>query len=426
MQSGDRQNAGRDEKPVRFSPLSMVARALGARHESDAFTATLQPVPDPDFDIPPVGVAPPQPPPMELPAPVVGEGFVALMNAMLAPEGDFVLEPEDESCDLAALTAEVREVFEAQARAAGQVLVFEFAPTAEGEYRGDVQRLRQALLNLVSGALKAAEGGALSVQISRRDEALTFDVRSPEAAVAMARLVARQARPSARTPGQGLGQALACATALGGVVRVTAGVGVEMSVPFARVGGEASVPEPVRAASNPPPVARAPEPPPVVAPGVAPEPVVSAPAYSRSQALDGLRVLVAESAGHQRQVLGAVLAGLGVDAVIVGDAQEAVSAWRQERFDLLLIDVDGEEIAGRGLIRSIRAAETTARWPHMPILVLASDTREIGRDEAFAEMIDGVLPRPVTAGSLEAAFGAMMDDAPAAAAPVGFSRSAAF
>jgi CheY-like chemotaxis protein len=133
---------------------------------------------------------------------------------------------------------------------------------------------------------------------------------------------------------------------------------------------------------------------------------------------------VAEAHPAQQQQLSAALGGLAVEAVVVAEGQEVVDAWRQERWDMLLIDIDDPTLGGRALIRSIRGAEASARWRPTPILALADARGPDDIDEAFAEMIDGVVVKPVSVAALAEALQAALDVVPAATAPVTFARAA--
>jgi len=368
----DAQNKADAAAPrARFSPLKMVARALGAR------AAAI-----PAAEIP--AAAAPIARSVEAPEPAA-EGFLALVNAMLADNDDGpVLAPEDGDIDLVALMAEAHAVFGHAARTRGVALALAVSPAAEGAWRGDALRLRQMLLNLVAGALAVAGDDVVALTADAVDATLTLRLDGPEAAAALHRAERSTAR---RAPP--LAMACQVALALGGAVSVTAGEGARITIPLQRVTGVVPVPR-----------------------------IEAAPAFEPVAAFEpGLRVLVAEANPAHQQVLRALFAGQGVEAVVVGDGQDVVAAWRQERWDALLIDIEGEAIGGRNLVRAVRAAEEVLGWPRTPILALAAQARAL--DEAFAAQTDGLVAKPLQAAALSHALATALSaerDAAAAAA----------
>lgn len=359
-------------QPARFSPLKMVARALGAWHAAPASAP-----PAPHLAATPVAQRPAVE--VEAPAAVSGESFLAIVNAMLAADDETDLETDETDFDLVALVGEVHDAFAATAEGQGVNLALTVEPGAPGVYRGDFLRLRQALMNLISGALKATTEDMLVFTAAWRDGALRLEVAGADAAAAMVRVLTDAAPPGPRRPAaQRLALVRTAAMALGGDVYATPGQGVEILIPLRRL-----------ADAGPAPTTE--------------EPVPS-PARALPMFAPGLRVLVAEENTAHQQVLSTLLAGMGLEAVVVRDGQAVVAAWREERWDALLIDIEGEAICGRSVARSIRAAETVARWPRMPMLALAAHVKARDLDDSFAGVIDGLVAKPIHADGLHQAI----------------------
>lgn len=386
-----------DGPTARFSPLKMVARALAGRPEIGVAT-----------EVAPATVAEPAPP-------VSGDAFLSIVNAMLDDGA-----PADEAeVGVIDLFDEAQAVFAADAEAKGVALAFAVSPSIPALH-GDAPRVRQALMNLVSGSLKATRDDTLTVTADWDGAALALHISGVGPATLMARVVADDAPQGARRQAAArFAQARAAVRALGGAVRVSPGEEITVTLPLRAVAGAAApVARPAPAAT--PAFKPLATPAPIVEPKVTAEP-------ARPDFRQGLRVLVAEAAPAHQQMLTALLAGMGLDAVVVGDSQEALTAWRQEGWDTLLIDIESDAIAGRGLARSIRAAETAARWPRMPILALATRTTLRDLDEDFADALDGLVSKPTHAAALEAALGKALNAEPAApaalaVASVGFRR----
>lgn len=73
--------------------------------------------------------------------------------------------------------------------------------------------------------------------------------------------------------------------------------------------------------------------------------------------LHGLRVLAADDNRTNRMILGAMMGQLGIAAVLVADGTEALQAYEQENFDLVILDISMPEIDGVAVLREIRTRE---------------------------------------------------------------------
>lgn len=376
----DQDDAGADGQRARFQPLKMVARALSAWHGAAGPQLSEEP---PASEL--VSVAPPIMPTPDVGSgePVAmasGESLLAIVNALLAPDDEMRLEPDATDFDLVTLVREALDAFGPDAEARGMTLALAVAPDAPGIYQGDVLRLRHMLLNLVSGALKTTTEDTLVFTVSWEAGALTLHVAGAEVSEVMGRVLADKPRPGPRRQAaQRLALSRAAALSLGGAVRAIPADGVEMTIPLRRLAD--------------------------AWPAALREERALAPASPTPLFAPGLRVLVAEENPAHQQMLTTLLAGMGVQAVVVSDGQDMVSAWRQESWDALIIDVEGEAICGPSVARSIRAAEAVARWPRTPMLALAANLKARDLDEDFAEVIDGLVAKPIHAARLHEALG---------------------
>lgn len=316
------------------------------------------------------------------------DSFLAIVNAMLDGDDDGALTSEHATFDLTALIGEAHDAFAPAAAARGVILALAVGPDAAGVYGGDVLRVRQAVLNLVSGALKATAGDLIELIVERTDTGLTFHLAADGAAVAMTRVLATPARSGGRRGAAArMARAHASTVALGGAVHVSPDGAVEMTLPLRRIESAPALTQAAAAQIDPP------------TPRFAP----------------GLRVLVAEASAPHQQMLATLLGGMGLEAVVVGDGQAVVQAWREERWDVLLIDIEDETMCGRRIAASIRAAEAKARWPRMPMLALAAHLRATDLDEDLAAVIDDLVPKPIHAPTLRQAISAVLDAEPVTA-----------
>jgi CheY-like chemotaxis protein len=120
-----------------------------------------------------------------------------------------------------------------------------------------------------------------------------------------------------------------------------------------------------------------------------------------------LRVLVAEDTPASQMVIRLMLEGLGHSVRLVGDGGQAVRAFREERFDLVFLDVQMPVMNGYEAARAIRAsieesrkarpAERTARLVGLSAFAQTADRRA-----ALDAGMDDYLSKPIRAPDLSA------------------------
>jgi two-component system, OmpR family, response regulator len=98
------------------------------------------------------------------------------------------------------------------------------------------------------------------------------------------------------------------------------------------------------------------------------------------------RILVADTDKSVRDLVRLRLTAWGHDVVSFADGQSALHAWREERFDLTLLDVDLPRVSGLDVLRAIRAHESAR--PSTVVLMCDQDRKgqaalayELGADE---------------------------------------------
>lgn len=112
-------------------------------------------------------------------------------------------------------------------------------------------------------------------------------------------------------------------------------------------------------------------------------------------AWEGLRILLAEDTPTNQEVAKAMLRGLGCTVDIVNNGREAVDAWAENDYDLILMDCQMPEMDGFAATRIIRDADNNAgRKRYIPIIAV---TASVLADERAACMecgMDDVLGKP--------------------------------
>lgn len=262
---------------------------------------------------------------------------------------------------------------------------------------GDGGRLRQILNNLLANAVKFTSKGVvlLRVEINEKLEAVTalFEVVDSGPgidAATQARLfqpfVQADASTTRRFGGTGLGLAIAKALALlmGGELTLESAPGRGATFRL-RIGFE-----------------RAPA-------GFA-EIAAKAPVSLTRK----IRALAADDNLTNRLVLKTFLDQGGVEGVYVDSGAAAVEAFKTERFDIVLMDIQMPEMDGVEATRRIRAHEAANGVKRTPVIALTANVMRHQVDDYLAGGLDGAVAKPLRAADLFEAIRRATADADAA------------
>lgn len=120
-----------------------------------------------------------------------------------------------------------------------------------------------------------------------------------------------------------------------------------------------------------------------------------------------LRVLAADDNATNRRVIELMLGAAGAEVVSVENGRDAVTAWRESAFDLVLMDLRMPVMDGLSAIREIRAAEATGQ-PRAPIIVISANTSPEDLAASTNAGADGHLGKPIRAEALFATISGVM------------------
>lgn len=115
-----------------------------------------------------------------------------------------------------------------------------------------------------------------------------------------------------------------------------------------------------------------------------------------------LRVLVAEDVAINRQVISNMLKRMEIIPSFAEDGHVAVEMWREQRPNVILMDVQMPNMDGREATRRIRAesGDLTSPW----IIALTGGVMEEDKQEAFKVGMNDFLSKPINQANLAAAL----------------------
>ncbi len=132
-----------------------------------------------------------------------------------------------------------------------------------------------------------------------------------------------------------------------------------------------------------------------------------APAVSRHEpgasAGRALHILLAEDNPVNQKVAAALLGKEGHSVVVMPTGRDALDAFRRERFDLILMDVQMPAMNGYEATKAIRAAEQRTGG-HIPIVALTAHAMKGDREICLEAGMDDYIGKPINRAELIAAL----------------------
>ena len=296
------------------------------------------------------------------------------------------MQLSDEPFDLARAVQEAGQLYEAGAREKGLGFTIDVAADVRTWVLGDVVRLKQILTNLVSNAVKFTETGFVTLRAETgplRDGQRTVRFTVEDTGIGFdpdtrARLFTRfeQADGGIARKFGGTGLGLAICRQLAGMM------GGELDCESELGGGSAFILTlPMRETE-----------------AVAPAAIETAPAEAASGRR--LRVLLADDHPTNRKVVELILAVANVDLVSVEDGAQAVSAFREGEFDLVLMDMQMPVMDGLAATREIRLQEAADGRARARVVMLTANALPEHVAAGQAAGADGHVAKPFNTSEL--------------------------
>jgi PAS domain S-box-containing protein len=317
--------------------------------------------------------------------------------------------------------------FAVRAQQKGLKLTWNICPEVPDRLVGDLGRLRQILVNLVSNAIKFTERGEVVVQVARPKG------QEGQKALSPSRPLLSLVELHFAVTDTGIGVPADKQRVIfepfeqveGGDNRRYGGTGLGLAIAsqlVALLGGQLEVDSPVEGASDC-----------LHGPGsrfhftaqfaLAPGAAASVPGEQEyDPSADSqetptstaeerpLRVLLAEDNIVNQRLAVRILEKRGHSAVVACNGKEALALLEREPFDLVLMDLEMPEMSGFEATAAIRAREReTGR--HIPILALTAHAMKGDRERCLAAGMDGYVAKPIQARELYQAIAELVPNA---------------
>jgi PAS domain S-box-containing protein len=285
-----------------------------------------------------------------------------------------LVELELRDFNLQQLVDEVSSTLAGSARAKGLALHVRYEATLPQRFHGDGLRIRQVLTNLMGNAIKFTIQGSVTLGVADLNDQVHVTVRDTGIGIAADRLEAifdpfTQADPSMsrRYGGTGLGTTISkqLVELMGGRIWVESTLGEGSCF-------HVLLPMPVAADS-----------------------LEQTQRNRRIAALPPLRILAADDAPQNIELLTLLLGTHGHVIVPAHNGVEAVQLAGEQRFDLVLMDVQMPGMDGHAATRAIRAQEAARAQPRVPVIALSASVLSDDRRAALEAGMDAFVSKPV-------------------------------
>ncbi|MEM7471153.1 MAG: ATP-binding protein [Pseudomonadota bacterium] len=284
--------------------------------------------------------------------------------------------------DLPDLASEVQQMMLPIAQAKGIDLILDVDPEVAKVVKGDKQRLRQIIINLLGNAVKFTPEGEVRFELRQTGtQEVTFIVSDTGIGIPADKIdtvfdTFEQVQTGLHREFEGTGLGLAITKNL-----VT---NMRGDISAASVDGEGTTF--------------------TIVMHLPPSDVELVPEEQRSNreilSYDGCRVLLAEDNKTNQFVARKMLERHDISPVIVSNGKDACKRAQEERFDVVIMDLSMPEMSGLEATRSIREKERETGGVPTKIVALTGNAFESDRQSCLDAGMDGFLTKPIRMNDL--------------------------
>jgi PAS domain S-box-containing protein len=288
------------------------------------------------------------------------------------------MEIEIKEFDLRELLQNVIGILEPKADEKGIDFLIEYDNIGYYYYEGDTLRITQVLTNLLSNAIKFTDEGYVKIKVKLDEESrLLFEVQDSGIGLKEESLISlfeeftqADMSTSRKYGGTGLGLSISknLVQLMGGTIYVESDYGK---------GSSFFVSLPLKKAENY-----------QVYESEAVEDLESV--TQRVNALENIRILVAEDNKMNQMVLEMLLEDSSLTLEFADDGEKAVSLFKSKKYDLVLMDLQMPNLDGYGATKEIREVDKD-----VPIIALSANVLQEDIERAFQVGMNAYLSKPI-------------------------------
>jgi len=319
------------------------------------------------------------------------EGLLHVLNDILdfskIEAGKLSLETVPFS--LRRVVSDTKDILTPQAKAKRIALDFTVAPEIHDQFIGDPARLRQVLVNLLGNAVKFTSVGSVMLTVTKNEsqsagqETLTFRVTDTgigipreQQELIFAPFAQADSSVTRNFGDTGLGLSICCQ-----LIEMMGGkLGVESTPQVGSTFYFSSSFTPADDKNQ------------------------TAASFSDVEPMPQLRIMVAEDNVVSQKLAARLLTRAGHKLKLVATGKEALRAWEEEDFDVILMDNQMPEMDGTEAVRIIRQREIETGRTRTHIVACSASAMAGDRERFLASGMDSYLGKPFHAEELYAAI----------------------
>lgn len=293
-----------------------------------------------------------------------------ILNSAKLDRGALELEVVDFS--LVSLVDQVSSTLGMEAKRKGLSFQTEYSESLGDYYKGDSLRIRQILTNLVGNAIKFTKEGKIKLFVTPSDGMVLFHIQDTGIGISEDRLdkifepfTQADVSMSRKFGGTGLGTTISkqLVELMGGRIWVESRLGEGSDFYF-------SLP-------------------------LLPGNVTTEIAGLKILPLPKMKVLIVDDVKQNVELIQILMEANGHDVVVAHNGREALDRFREQGFELVLMDIQMPEMDGLEATRQIRLIETKGEGKRIPILALSASVFEEDKLQAKEAGMDGFVSKPI-------------------------------